>query len=103
MMMVPKYHVFVCTACKLKGEPHGFCYKKGGVEVLQKFVQEIDDRDLGSDCLITYTSCLGICKEGPCAVVYPEGIWYGKLDEDAVEEICEQHLEGGTPVEKYRV
>jgi len=49
-MISVKYHIFVCTACKVKGEPTGFCYKKGGQEVLQKFVQEIDDRELGSDC-----------------------------------------------------
>jgi (2Fe-2S) ferredoxin len=48
-----------------------------------------------------------MCKDGPCTVIYgseaPGGVWYGKLDEAAVEEICEQHLEGGTPVEKYRI
>jgi (2Fe-2S) ferredoxin len=106
-MISIKYHIFVCTACKVKGEPTGFCYKKGGQEVLQKFIQEIDDRGLGSDCLVTYTSCFSMCKDGPCTVIYgseaPGGVWYGKLDEDAVEEICEQHLEGGTPVEKYRI
>jgi (2Fe-2S) ferredoxin len=36
-------------------------------------------------------------------VVYPEGIWYGNLDEDKVEEICEKHLEGGVPVDAYKI
>jgi (2Fe-2S) ferredoxin len=53
--------------------------------------------------MVTNTGCFGICDKGPVAVVYPEGVWYGNLDEDKVEEICEKHLEGGTPVEAYKI
>jgi (2Fe-2S) ferredoxin len=53
--------------------------------------------------MVTNTGCFGICDKGPIAVVYPEGIWYGNLDEDKVEEICEKHLEGGVPVDAYKI
>lgn len=102
-----RYHVFVCTAAKPDKAPQGYCQKKGGIEVFNAFFNEIQERELGTEGVqITCTSCLGLCPtEGPCAVVYgtecPDGVWYAKLDEEAVEEICEQHLEGGTPVEKY--
>jgi (2Fe-2S) ferredoxin len=66
-------------------------------------MEEIEGRDLSSECLLTNTGCFGVCSKGPIAVVYPEGVWYGGLDESAVEEICEGHLEGGAPVEKYRI
>jgi (2Fe-2S) ferredoxin len=64
-------------------------------------MEEIENRDLTSDCMVTNTGCFGICDKGPVAVVYPEGIWYGALTEKAVEEICEKHLENGEPVTKY--
>lgn len=47
-------------------------------------------------------NCLQICQYGPIAVVYPEGIWYHSLDEDAIDEIIEQHLVGGRPVRKHQ-
>jgi (2Fe-2S) ferredoxin len=102
-MASPKRHIFVCNSCKISGAPKGFCNQKGSPKLLQKFIEEIDDRELSSDCIVTATSCFQICGKGPIAVVYPEGVWYGGLDEDAVAEICEKHLEGGTPVEEYRI
>jgi (2Fe-2S) ferredoxin len=79
------------------------CFQKGSVGLVQKFLEEIEDRDLIDDCMVTNTGCFGICDKGPVAVIYPEGTWYGNLDEDAVEEICEQHLENGNPVDAYRI
>lgn len=102
-MISPKYHIFVCTSCRVNGTQKGFCFQKGSVDLVQKFMQEIEDRDLTGECMITNTGCFGICDKGPIAVVYPEGIWYGNLDEDAVEEICESHFENGEPVKAYQI
>jgi (2Fe-2S) ferredoxin len=66
-------------------------------------MQEIDERELSSDCLLTNTGCFGICDKGPVAVVYPEGVWYTNLTDEAVEEICESHFENGEPVKKYMI
>jgi (2Fe-2S) ferredoxin len=71
--------------------------------MVQKFMEEIEDRDLTSECMVTNTGCFGIWDKGPIAVVYPEGIWYGNLTEEAVEDICEKHLEGGIPVKEYMI
>jgi (2Fe-2S) ferredoxin len=102
-MVSPKHHVFICTSCRVNGGQQGYCFKKGSVDLVQKFMEEIDDRGLSSECMVTNTGCFGICDKGPIAVVYPEGVWYGNLDDDAVETICEEHLEGGTPAEAYRI
>lgn len=48
-------------------------------------------------------NCLQVCSEGPIAVVYPEGVWYKKVDVPALEEILHEHVIGGRVVEKYRL
>lgn len=95
----PKYHIFICTSCRVNGQQKGFCYSKGAVNLIQRFMEEIDDRDLSSEVMITNTGCFGICEKGPIVVVYPEGVWYGNVTEDDVETIVEQHIEGGSVVE----
>jgi (2Fe-2S) ferredoxin len=98
-MVNPKYHVFVCTSCRVTGQQKGFCFSKGAVNLVQRFMEEIDDRDLSSEVMITNTGCFGICDKGPIVVIYPEGVWYGNVTEDDVETIVEQHIEGGKVVE----
>ncbi len=45
------------------------------------------------------TPCLGVCIGGPILVVYPEGIWYHHVDEEALDRIVEEHLVHNRPVE----
>jgi (2Fe-2S) ferredoxin len=81
----------------------GLCYSKGSVDIVQKFMEEIEDLDLSSEVMITNTGCFGICDKGPIVVVYPEGIWYGNITEDDVEKIVEQHIINGIVVEELRI
>ena len=102
-MIQPKYHVFACTSCRINGQQKGFCHTKGSVGLVEKFIEEIEDRGLSDDVMITNTGCFGICDKGPIVVVYPEGIWYGGVTDDDVERIVEEHFEGGTPVKDLQI
>jgi (2Fe-2S) ferredoxin len=81
----------------------GFCFNKGSVDIVNKFMQEIEDRELSGEVMITNTGCFGICSRGPIAVVYPQGVWYGDLTPEKVEEIVERHIENGEVVKEYQI
>lgn len=102
-MITPKHHVLICTGSKLVGDKLGTCHSRNATGLVQHLIMELEDRDLASDVIVSTTSCYGMCDKGPVMVVYPSGVWYGKLDTDAIETIVEEHLEAGTPVEEYRI
>lgn len=96
-MKKPKRHILVCASFRGK-EPKGVCHTKGAMGLLPYIEEEIIDR--GLDALVSSTSCLKVCDDGPVLVVYPEGHWYGNVDEEAVDEILDA-LEDGGVAEKY--
>lgn len=50
--------------------------------------------------LCTRTECLGICDGGPIVGVYPDGVWYGACDDEAIDRIVHDHLLGGRVVDE---
>ena len=102
-MQKPKYHVFVCTSSRVNGQCKGFCASKDSVDIVNAFMQEIQDRDLQDDVMVTNTGCFGICSKGPIVVVYPENIWYGSVNVDDVTEIVESHFEEGNVVKRLEL
>lgn len=102
-MVSPKYHVFVCTSCRINGQQKGYCYSKDSVDILQMLMESVDENELSGDVMITNTGCFGVCDKGPIIVVYPEGTWYGNVTPDDVEEIVESHFEEGEPVKRLMI
>ncbi len=52
---------------------------------------------------VNKAGCLDRCEHGPVAVVYPDAIWYTYVDESDIDEIVEQHLRDGQPVERLQI
>jgi len=100
MMQKPRQHIFVCSSSRPNGQQKGFCHSKEGVGIMMKFLEEIEERDLGGEVFINNTGCFGICEKGPIVVVYPDNVWYGSVTVDDVPEILTEHIEGGKIVDR---
>ena len=102
-MMKPKYHIFICTSSRPTGQQKGMCHSKAGVDIMQRFLEEMEERELGGEVFVSNTGCFGICEKGPVVVVYPDNIWYGSVSEEDVAVIMEEHIENGVPVEALKI
>lgn len=91
-MNKPEHHIFVCSSFRRSGEAKGACQRKGAPDLLQVLEEGILERELNAQ--VTSTGCFKVCDRGPAMVVYPEGHWYGPVDEDAIEEILDALAEG---------
>jgi (2Fe-2S) ferredoxin len=83
-------HVLVCNG--------GDCKKRGSKNVRAAFKSGLRAAGMNGEVRVDCVDCLGLCKHGPNAVVYPSGTWYLGLVESEVPEIVERHLRGGEPV-----
>ena len=95
-----RHHIFVCVNQRPPAHPKGDCATKQSRDLLRKFQEETEKRQLWETVAVSGSTCLGACMQGPVVVVYPEGTWYGQVKVQDVEEIMDQHVVGGKPVER---
>jgi (2Fe-2S) ferredoxin len=92
-MEKPKHHVFVCGSFRVAGDPKGVCHKKDSGGLVQYLEAEVGDRGLDG-VTVSSAGCLKLCEQGPLIVVYPEGHWYGKMNEERIDEMLDALAEG---------
>ncbi len=74
---------------------HKTCRKQGGRAALKELKRAIKEEDLRGSVLVTKVKCLDQCGRGPVMVVYPEGVWYGGVDETGARAIVSAHFAAG--------
>ncbi len=99
-MKKPEHHFFICNSYRIGGEAQGSCNKKNGAALIQYTSEQCGDR--GLDAIVSSTGCLNVCTEGPVMIVYPQNDWYGKVTEDAIDEILDA-IENGERADNYLI
>lgn len=80
-------HILVCE--------HKDCVKRGGKDSLRELKGALKALGLRDEVFVSKVDCFDQCDDGPVMVVYPEGVWYGEVDERAAREIAERHIAEG--------
>lgn len=96
-MEKPAHHIFVCASFRTTGGSQGACHRKDSCGLLQYLETELADRDM-LDVMVSSTGCMNRCEHGPVMVVYPEGHWYGEVDEERIDAVLDT-LNDGEPAE----
>lgn len=96
-------HLFICLHEREAGSGRGCCGSKGAAEIASALKRGAYDRGLKRIVRVNKAGCLDQCGRGVTCVVYPEAVWYGGVQLEDVDEIIEEHLMGGRPVERLRI
>ena len=96
-------HIFTCINLRPADSPKGCCAAKGGEEVAGELKRKLYERGFKRIVRANKSYCLDQCHRGVTMVVYPEAVWYGGVTVDDLDEIIEEHVIGGRPVERLRI
>ena len=98
-----KHHIFICINRRPPEDARGSCNSDGTERLRARFKKEVELRGLKKTVRANAAGCLDQCEHGPTVVVYPEAVWYGRVQLEDVPEIIESHILGGKPVERLLI
>ena len=96
-------HVFFCLNQRENGA--ACCGRHDAAGMQQHAKTRIKALDLNGKghIRINKSGCLDRCDEGPCIVIYPEGVWYTYVDAHDIDEIIDRHLVKGEVVDRLLI
>ena len=75
------------------------CMSSKSALIIENFKRELKDRGL-ADTKVIMTGCFGLCSMGPIVITQPDDVFYSMVSPDDVTQIVEEHIAGGTPVQR---
>ena len=85
-------HVLICAGTG--------CTSSNSLKIGERLEQQIAEKGLAEEVKVVRTGCFGLCALGPVMIVYPEGTFYSQVKVEDVDEIVEEHLLKGRPVDR---
>ncbi|NIO22094.1 MAG: NADH-quinone oxidoreductase subunit F, partial [Candidatus Aenigmarchaeota archaeon] len=92
MMEKVRTNVMLCTGTG--------CVACGTPKVTSALQEELKKKGLENEIEIVPTGCNGFCAEGPVMAVYPEKVFYQKVEVEAIPDLVEEHFLKGRPYQK---
>jgi len=90
-------HVFICTHERSDSNRNS-CGEETGLELVKAFKKAV--KELPIKIRAQRAGCLDVCDFGPSVAIYPEGVFYGKVNLEDVDEIVQKHLINNEPVKR---
>jgi (2Fe-2S) ferredoxin len=89
------HHIFVCGNVREPGHKRGCCDPEGHEALRDAFKRELKAAGCGALVRANHSGCLDQCEHGPTVVIYPRGIWYGRVRIADVPRIVATTILGG--------
>jgi (2Fe-2S) ferredoxin len=87
------HHLLLCTG------PN--CFPDVGAQTLRTLNKGCRAlREEGVSVFVSEVKCFRLCRLGPIAVVYPDGVWYRDVTPDHAARILSEHCKDGEVVEE---
>lgn len=94
-------HIFVCVNERANDNPS--CGEAHGLALVEAFKTLVNAKKMNVSVRAQKAGCIDVCNFGPSLVVYPEGIFYGKVTLEDVAEIFEKHICNDQPVQRLKL
>lgn len=93
------HHIFVCGKCKPPKHVRGSSKADKPGDLRSALKKEIKRLGLKAEVRANDSGCLDQCDDNPVVVIYPQGIWYGRVTADDAERIIQQTIVQGEVLE----
>ena len=77
-------HVLICGGTG--------CTSSNSQRIRELLEEELKANGIADQVKVVQTGCFGLCALGPIMIVYPEGTFYSRVNEDEIHEIVTEHL-----------
>lgn len=82
--MLVRAHVLVCGGTG--------CLSSKSEQIVTRFNEVLNELGLNKEIQVIMTGCFGFCEKGPIVIVYPDEVFYSKVELSDVDAICIEHL-----------
>jgi (2Fe-2S) ferredoxin len=86
------HHVFVCCNQRAPGHPRGCCDPDGSEKLCNALRAELSKHSIPGLVRVNKCGCLDQCELGPTVVIYPQAIWYGRVQITDVSRIVTETI-----------
>ena len=100
--MIYRRHIFICHNERQPGARVS-CGDAHGLALTAEFKKQLKNLGLSIEMRAQRTGCFELCEQGPTVGIYPEGVFYGKVQLSDVTEIVTEHLLNGRVVERLLI
>ncbi|MGA1848186.1 MAG: NADH-quinone oxidoreductase subunit NuoF [Thermoplasmatota archaeon] len=76
------------------------CMSSRSHQITGRFLSLIEEKGMGDSVEVKLTGCHGFCQRGPIVIVEPEGTFYCTVSPDDAENILEEDILKGVPLER---
>ncbi|GAU78134.1 NAD-reducing hydrogenase subunit HoxF [Fusibacter sp. 3D3] len=91
-MAIERTHIMVCGGTG--------CVSAQSLEMVDLLKSKLVEKGYDQEISVVKTGCFGFCGQGPIIKIHPENVFYVQVGLDDIDDIINEHIIKGRPVER---